>query len=409
MTDAVQVPPELLFNPFEPGFLDDPYPQYARLREHAPVQQSLLGPWFAFRYDDVFVLLRNSTTSVEDANAEVSERMTMLQEAAGRQAQRGDGSMLNLDPPDHTRIRKLVAKEFTPRRIDQLRARVQVLVDEALDRLAADGGGDLVGELAFPIPFTVIAELLGVPTVDRLQLREWSHSAVKSLDPVLTPQEVQAAVHASDAMRAYLIDVVEAKRESPRDDLLSALVAVEEDGERLSSAELLELAALLFIAGHETTVNLIANGTLALLRNRGQYDALVAAPELAATATDELLRYDSPVQFTRRITLSETDVGGVRVPAGAFVLGCLGSANRDPQQWRDDPDRVDIHRTDAHAHVSFGSGIHHCLGAALARMQGEVAFASMARRFPALDLAGDPVTNQRIVLRGLDELPVTTG
>lgn len=407
MTDTVpSLAPELMFNPFEPGFLDDPYPQYARLRAGAPVQETPFGPWVLFRYEDTFALLRDSSTSVEEAKATPTDRSTLLAEMSDRQPQRGDGSILNLDPPDHTRIRRLVAKEFTPRRVEQLRARVQVLVDEALDRLEAAGGGELVSELAFPLPFTVIAELLGVPTADRMQLREWSHTAVKSLDPVVTPDDVRAAIEAGEAMRAYLDDVIATKRRTPGDDLLSALVAVEEDGDRLSSEELHELTALLFIAGHETTVNLIANGTLALLRSRDQYDALAADPGLAANATDELLRYDSPVQLSRRIMLTPTEIGGVAIPAGAFVLVCLGSANRDPQQWGPDADRVDVRRADAGAHVSFGSGIHHCLGAALARMEGQVVFATLLSRFPRMQLAGEPIGNQRIVLRGLDALPV---
>ncbi len=394
------------FDPVEPGFTDDPYDQYARLREHAPVHETPFGPWAAFRYDDVVTLLRDSSTSVEDRHAMTTERMALFQEMGLPPRQRGQGSILNLDPPDHTRLRKLVAKEFTVRRVESLRPRVQELVDETCREIAAAGSADLVAELAFPLPFTVISELLGMPEADRAQMREWSHTATKSLDPVLTPDEVRAAVSASEHMRSYIVDAVAWKRRSPGDDLLSALVSVEEDGDRLTEEELLELVVLLYIAGHETTVNLIANGMLALLTHRDQLDLLAGDPGLAPGATDELLRWDSPVQLSRRITLAPTTVGGLEVPPNTFVFACLGSANRDPAHWGPTADGVDIRRAGSGQHVSFGSGLHHCLGAALARMEGQVVFATLPRTFPHLELDGAPVRNGRIVLRGLDALPV---
>ena len=400
----------VLFNPLEPGYVQDPYTQFAALRDHEPVHHTLVGPWAVFRYEDVFALLRDATLSVDDANLrmEESERAAMFEELIAEYGrdERGSRAILNLDPPDHTRLRKLVSKAFTPRTVERLGARVEQLVTDTLDAAADRGEMDVVCDLAFPLPFTVISELLGMPEGDREQIRGWSHAMTKTLDPIITPADARAAFEASDAMSRYLHEAVAWKRDHPADDLLTGLLQAEEDGDRLSADELRDQVVLLFIAGHETTVNLIGNGVLALLRNRDQLERWRDDPSLDASAVDELLRYDSPVQFSRRITLREHRVGGQELEPGVFVFAALASANRDPRHWGDDADELDLGRAHAGTHLAFGSGAHYCLGAALARLEGRLAISGLIRRFPALDLAGEPVYNGRINLRGLEQLPV---
>ena len=330
----------------------------------------------------------------------------LLEEFGGDERERGDRAILNLDPPDHTRIRKLVSKAFTIRRIEQLRPSIQAQVDAVLDRVAGAGPWDVVDELAFPLPFQVITELLGMPEGDRESIRNWSHALTKTLDPIISEEDMRAAFEASDAMTAYLDEVVPWKRAHPADDVLTGLVQAEEDGDVLSAAELRDQIVLLYIAGHETTVNLIGNGMQALLRHPDQLRRWAEDPALDATAVDELLRYDAPVQLSRRITLEETEIGGRTIAPNTLVMTHLAAANRDPAKWGPTADQVDVGRPDASQHVTFGSGIHFCLGAALARLEGQVAMSSIIRRFPDLELAGDPVPNGRITLRGLDSLPV---
>jgi cytochrome P450 len=397
------------FNPFEPGFTDDPYPQWRALREEDPVHQSPLGIWLLLRYDDALHFLRDPSLSVEDANANPGPLDQIIQEALGdrRNEERGESAMLNRDPPDHTRLRRLVSKAFTPRAIEALRPRIQELVDGTLDRVAPTGKMELVGDLAFPLPFVVISEMLGMPEADQKQLREWSGTIVRTLEPTVDPDLIRAIADASDAMTAFIGDVIAWKRKNPADDMLSALIAAEEHGDVLTDAELTEQVTLLYIAGHETTVNLIGNGVLALLRNRPQLERLEADRSLDANAVEELLRFDPPVQMTRRVTLEDVDVDGRKIEKGTFVALVLASANRDPAHWGDDAETLDLGREGAHSHLAFGGGAHYCLGAALARLEGQVAIGSLVRRFPGLEQAGDPVWNGRINLRGLDYLPLS--
>jgi cytochrome P450 len=403
-----------MLNPFEPGFFENPYEQYRLVREADPVHFSPLGVWVLFRYHDCFHLLRNPNTSVDirtelDLNADDRrERFDQFAELFPDQDPQDSRSLLFVDPPDHTRMRKLVSKVFTPRRVEQLRPLVQRLVDADLDDVAASGRMDLIGQLAFPLPFVVISEMLGMPDADRDQLREWSGKMVKLLDPILTTDEVTAAMEAGENMFGHVREVIEWKRANLADDLLSAMITAEEDGDVLSTDELIDNVGLLFVAGHETTVNLIGNGTLALLRNRAQLESLQRDPSLDVNAVDELLRYDSPVQFSRRIVKSEMRIGDAVIEPGKFVMTCLGSANRDPEMFGDDADQLDLRRPSAGRLLSFGSGIHHCLGAALAKMEAQVAIGTLVRRFPDLELVDDhPTWNGRIVLRGVTELPVT--
>jgi len=399
----------LMFNPFEPGFFDDPYRQYASLREHDPVHRSPLEVWVLFRYDDVVRTLRDAGLSVQVDNATPTARMQMFAEQAPGEVERGAHSILNIDPPDHTRLRRLVSKAFTPKMVHGLRPRIQTLADDALDTMAAQGKADVIGDLAYPLPFTVISEMLGMPDGNRDEVRGWSHTLTKTLDPILTPEEVQAALAAADNMQGHVQDVLAWKREHPADDLLTGLLAAEDEGDRLSEVELLDQVLLLYVAGHETTVNLIGNATLALLGHPDQLTRLRSDPDLDAGAIEELLRFDSPVQFSRRITTGDLDVDGTTVPAGSFVLTCLGSANRDEARWGPTADELDLARADAGQHMSFGNGIHHCLGSSLARTEAQIALGTLVRRFPDLELAGDAERNNRVVLRGLESLPVTVG
>src|SRR5215475_1169891 len=303
------VPPAPLFDPFAPGFTDDPYPQYAALRETAPVYEHPLGFWLLTRYDDVSWLLR-AGLSVEDRNLADGPLRQLRDEMRGDEMPRDGLSMLDRDPPDHTRLRRLVAKAFTPRAIQALQPRIAALVDEMLDAAELQRQVDLVQALAFPLPFAVIAEMLGTPSADQDRIRQLTGTVVRSLEPINDPDLV-AAIAAADAELAEIAaDMIAWKRANPADDLLTALIQAEDDGDVLNDDELIAQTLLLYIAGHETTVNLIAGGTLALLRHPDQFALLRDDPSLVGNAVEELLRYDSPVQASRRITLDPVTVGG---------------------------------------------------------------------------------------------------
>jgi cytochrome P450 len=400
--------PPPLFDPFAPGFTDDPYPQYAVMRAQAPVYQHPFGFWLLTGYEDVSWLLR-AAMSVEDDNVATDSLLRQLREDVyGDGAPRASAlSMLDRDPPDHTRLRKLVSKAFTPRAIAALRPRITELVDSMLDAMAAQRRVDLVDALAFPLPFSVIAEMLGTPPADHERIRQLSGTVVRSLEPVADPALIQAILAADEEMSQIAAEMIAWKRANPADDLLTALIHAEDDGDALDDDELVAQTLLLYIAGHETTVNLIAGGTLALLRHPAQLALLRDDPALVGNAVEELLRYDSPVQASRRITLEQVTVGGVEIPAGAFVMASLGSANRDESFWGPDAGELRLDRENARQHVSFGAGPHHCLGASLARLEASIAFEHLVGRFPGLALDGDVVWNGRINLRGPARLPVS--
>jgi len=395
----------LFFNPLADGYIENPHPHLTEMRESDPVHFTLLNQWIVFTYADVTRLLRDPTMSVQDDNIELhdEERVAAFVEAAGGDVQRRR-NMLGSDPPDHTRLRRLVSKAFTPSAIEALRPRIQELVDDALDGMARRGGGDVVAELAFPLPFDVISEMLGMPESDKEQIARWSGAVVKTLDPIITEEEVREAVASSTAMDEHIDRVITWKRGRRDDDLLTALIAAEEDGDRLSPVELRDQVSLLFIAGHETTVNLIGTGIYELIRHPDQLAVMRDDPGLGAI--DELLRYVSPVQFSRRITLAEAHFGERVIPPGSMVLAGLASANRDPAKWGPTADQLNLRREGAGQHVSFGSGAHYCLGASLAKLEAQVAIGSFVRRFPEARLDGEPAWNGRINLRGLERLPV---
>ncbi|WP_436792924.1 cytochrome P450 [Actinospongicola halichondriae] len=411
MSDTTDIPgtETPLFNPFEDGYAQWPYDQFARLREAGPVLPSPLGGWQLFSYDDCFQLLREPGTSVEEEN--IAE--PIFDTAATAQFARDHGfepfsnrSILNIDPPDHTRLRKLVARVFTPRAIERLRPEVQRLVDEAMRDIGPGDRFDLIATLAFPLPFQVISLMLGMPEGKTEELRGWSHTLAGSLDPILSDDQMLATLQAGQSMRTHLQEVIAWKRANPADDLLSAMIEQSDDGDALTDEELLHQLSLLFIAGHETTVNLIGNGMLQLLRHPEQLGRLRDDAELIGDAVEECLRFDPPVQMTRRITMAPFEASGHTIEPGTFVMAMTAAANRDPARWGDNADEFDITRKGASHHLSFGSGIHHCLGAALARMEAQVAIGTLVQRHPGLSLDGEPVHNGRVVLRGLDELPL---
>jgi cytochrome P450 len=402
--------PPPLFDPFAPGFTDDPYPQYAVMRAQAPVYQHPFGFWLLTGHEGVSWLLR-AGLSVEDENLASDSLLRQMREATfGDVAAREHAvSMLDRDPPDHTRLRRLVSKAFTPRAIQALRPRIVELVDELLGAMAAERRVDLVDALAFPLPFSVIAEMLGAPPADHDRIRQLTGTVVRSLEPVADPGLAKAIMAADEELRQIAAEMIAWKRANPADDLLTALIHAEDGGDVLDDDELIAQTLLLYIAGHETTVNLIAGGTLALLRHPDQLALLRRDPGLVPNAVEELLRYDSPVQASRRITLEPVTVGGTTIPAGAFVMASLGSANRDERFWGPDAAELNLRRENARQHVSFGAGPHHCLGASLARLEAGIAVERLTARFPDLALDGDVVWNGRINLRGPAHLPVSVG
>jgi cytochrome P450 len=315
--------------------------------------------------------------------------------------------MLDRDPPDHTRLRRLVSKAFTPRAVEALRPRITGLVDEMLDAAQSQGRVDLVDTLAFPLPFAVIGEMLGTPPADHERIRQLSGTVVRSLEPVNDPATARAIVEADAELTQIAAEMIAWKRANPAGDLLTALINAEDGGDVLGDEELIAQTLLLYIAGHETTVNLIAGGTLALLRYPDQLARLRSDPALTVNAVEEMLRYDSPVQATRRITLEPASIGGVTIPAGSFVMALLGSANRDESYFGPDAGQLRLDRENARQHVSFGAGPHHCLGASLARMEAAIALGRLVTRFPGLALDGEPSWNGRINLRGPARLPVS--
>ncbi|NUP47790.1 MAG: cytochrome P450 [Catenulispora sp.] len=408
---------ETLFDPFAPGFTDDPYPAYQRLRETSPVQEHPFGFWILSRHDDVSALLRSGHSvdyrnTAENSVARLQADAMLQTDPEFSETMDTYGlSMLDRDPPDHTRLRGLVAKVFTPRSVAALEPYIAELVDEALDRLADEGkngNADLIGTLAFPIPFAVISRMLGIPDADHNRIRELSGLLVRTLEPIGDADLLVRINRARLAMQEIVRSLIDTKRAHPADDLLTALIAAESDGDHLTDEELVAQVILLYVAGHETTVNLIGNGTLALLRTPGELKKLHDSPELATNAVEEMLRYDAPVQQSRRITLSPYTIGDRTIPPGAFVIAALASANRDEDTFGPDASTLRIDRPNARNHVSFGGGPHHCLGAALARLEARVAVERLASRFPTLALAGEPTWNGRINLRGLDVLPVAT-
>ena len=398
-----------VFDPFDPRWSSDPFPLYAELRKRAPIHRNDMGFWVVAGYADCQAVLRDRRIS-SDTMGSVPERFRrpITEEspmAAGMVEMR---PFLFRDPPDHTRLRNLVAKAFTPKVVESLRDGTQQVVDELLDTALEANDIDLLGEFAYPLPMRVICDLLGVPAEDRDRCKVWSQALARGMDPdFLLPDEViQARADAAGQFCEYFLGLMAERRRKPTDDLLSALVGAEDSGSVLSETEVLSTCTLLFIGGHETTVNLIAGGTLALLRHPDQLEKFRTDPGVHRSAVEEVLRYVSPVQLTGRAFTADCEFGGVQFGTGDFVMLLLASANRDPKQF-DGAEGFDITRN-PNNHLGLGFGIHHCLGAPLARMETELALASLIHRAPRLALAADDVTyKSNVVLRGMEALPVS--
>ncbi len=380
---------------------EDPYPIYRDLRATAPIisvpdEDEVI----ALRWADVERVLRDPTFSSNVGH---------------RRMQKVDIStptsldlpiLLFMDPPDHTRLRQLVSRVFTPRTVEQLRPHVADLIDGILDGVDPTAGFDLIESVAYPLPVTVICELLGVPVADQHLFGPWSHDASRLLDGDLDDATLNSGLAAVMSIVGYLNELFAERRAAPQDDLVSALLAVEEEGDRLTETELLSIVLLLFVAGHETTMNLIGNGTVAMLHSRDQWQALCADPALAQNAVEEMLRFDGPVHATQRFATQPSTVGGVDLEPGQGVICHLAAANRDPDRF-DHPDQLDIARPDAQS-LTFSHGIHYCLGAALARLEGQEVFKALTRRLPHVDLAEEPVHRDHFVLRGYKAIHLAT-
>jgi cytochrome P450 len=399
---------EPLFNPLAPEFIRDPYPHYQRLRSTDPVHITPHGMYLASRHAEVSLVLRDKRFGkdfVERSKRRYGPKI--MEEPIFRGMSHW---MLQQDPPDHTRLRGLVVKAFTARRVEDMRPRIQQVVDRTLDRVAHRRRMDLIEDYAFRLPVTIICDMLGIPEEHREAFYSGSRDGGRILDPVpLTPAEIAQGNAGNLMAQMYFQQLFELRRRNPGDDLTTQLVQAEENGSKLSNEELTANIILLFGAGHETTVNLIGNGLLALHRNPDQLALLKARPELIANAIEEFLRYDSSVQLTSRVALEDIeDLGGKKIPCGETVLCLLGSANRDPAVYPDQPDRLDIMRQNVRP-LSFGGGIHFCLGAQLARIEAEVAITTLLRRLPDLELddADHAEWRPTFVLRGLKRLPAS--
>jgi cytochrome P450 len=384
------------FDPFDPAFHADPYAHYRRLSVEGPMRRTQAGIWVTTSHELCSQVLRDPRFGHRVSFENDAFRTTPVEEDRR--------SFLTLDPPDHTRLRRLVSKAFTPRLVERLRPRISDLVDSLLDDVSGDV--DLIATLAYPLPVVLISELLGVPPQDHHRFKAWSDALARGLDPdfILPPAEIAQRDQARAEFAEYFRELADRRREEPGDDLLSALVAVSDHGDVLTEAELLATCILLLVAGHETTVNLIGNGALALLRHPDQRTWFRAHPDAAPGAIEELLRYDPPVQLTGRSALEDAEIGGERIERGQMILLLTGAANRDPAVFPD-PDRLDLTRS-PERHLAFGLGIHFCLGAPLARLEGQIALTKLFER--DVTLTEDTLSyRDNLILRGLAALPVT--
>ena len=385
-------------NPLDPEFRNDPYPRLARLRDRDPVNQTPIGIWRLLRYEDVVRLLRDVRCGVRttdgflpgvDESELDNQRLFMLQQ----------------DPPTHTRLRKLVSRAFTPRALSTLRDTIQRVVDDCLDRVAAKGSMEVISDLALPVPATMICEMLGVPIEERDRFTVWTAEATYGLAAAILPPEMIAQARAAGkSLGAYFEALIEKRRSSLTDDILSGLIRAEEEGDRLSTPELISQSIGLLIAGFETTIGLIGNGVRALLRHPAELAKLRARPELIDSAIEECLRYEGPIVLTARILHEDAEFGGKTIAKDSMVWAMLAAANRDPERFAD-PDRFDIERPD-NDHLAFGGGPHFCLGYHLAQLEARAAIGSLVRRFDHLSLESETVEWGRSLFRVPERVPV---
>jgi cytochrome P450 len=396
----------IAFDPADAEFRRNPYPRYAELRESDVLHRNPDGFWVLTRYEDVLAVVRDPRLSSHPKHS--PERRGRGGPDAVEIPLIGDGTielMLTADAPEHTRLRRLANKAFTPRAVEALRPRIVELVDGMLDQAQEQGSFDVMHDLAEPLPVLVICDLLGVPVEDQAQFKPWSEAIARMLDGNVEADQLNQAIPAVVGFVGYFAQLIEQRRAEPRDDLLTALVQAEAEGEKLNQGELFAMIILLFIAGHETTTNLIGNGTLALLRHPDQLQRLRDDPSLAVAATEELLRYDSPVQITARTATEDLEVNGLTLAKGESVICGLAAGNRDPR-YVEAPEELRLDRGKP-THLSFSNGMHYCLGAPLARLEGQIAFSAMATRFAGMELLDErPPYRDHFVLRGLASLPV---
>jgi cytochrome P450 len=400
MSEAVRNSP-IDFDPFDPAHQADPYPYYRRLREDAPVYLSPQGHWILTRHRDCSAVVRDRRFG-HGAKSGLIGKNNFRRPVKGRTL-----PLILLDPPEHTRMRSLVSKAFTPRMVERLTGTIQRLADEMLDAAIEQGEVDLISALAYPLPANVISQMLGVPPEDCDSIKDLSHIVARAVDPdfALTDEEKRERDQAFAQFDEYFRELIRQRQRQPQEDLLSDLVAAREHGSVLSDDELLSTCILLYVAGHETTMDLIGNGTLALLRHPDQARRLREDPGIAESAVEELLRYDPPTQITRRTVLEDLELDGNQISRGEQVVMVRGAANRDPEVF-DDPDRLDLGR-EHNPHLAFDGGIHFCLGAPLARLEGKIVLGTLVRRAPGMELATDRLTYRKnLVIRGLSALPV---
>jgi cytochrome P450 len=393
---------DVSFNPFDPEFRKNPHPFYDRLRTEEPVHRTPLGFVVLTRYEDVVNTLRNNDFSRDiEVNANLPESPTRK----FRRENERSKSMLNLDPPDHTRLRRLVSKSFTPSAIEKLRPRIQQLVDDALANAKKTGHLELVEELAFPVPFQVISDLLAMPTERGEELREWSQIITATLEPTTGVEELEKGQEAIAKMRPYLEEIIQHRRRNMGDDMLSSLIAVEEQGEKLNNDELMSFVILLYIAGHETTVNLIGNSVHALLTHPEQLDVM-RRESCTPNMVDELLRFNGPVQHTIRTPLVDISipVNGqeMLIKKGSLVLASLGAGNHDPSVFSN-PHQLDFSRSNSNRHLAFAAGVHYCLGASLAKLETEVAVGTLVKTFKSIEFDTQPEWRDRLTIRGVSK------
>ena len=374
------------YNPISAKTRAYPFDKYEELRRKDPVHR--------LRTINAWVL-----TQYEDTNAVLRDHARFSRDYGGKSAYR---SMLDTDPPDHTRLRTLVSKAFTPRSVADLAPRIQQIVDDLLDATEGRDRFDLIDSFAYPLPVIVIAEMLGVPSGDIEVFKSWSNDIALSVEPTVSDEQQRRIDESGEKLYDYFEGIIEQRRREPRDDMITALIAAEDEGDRLTHEELLATLLLLLVAGNETTRNLIGNGTLALMRNPGQLARLRSEPDLLDSAINEMLRYDSPVQLDGRMAVKEIEIGGKIIKPGQRTICLLGAANRDPSVFTN-PDVFDIGRQEA-SHIAFGRGIHYCLGAPLAVLEGRIAFSSLLKRFSSIKLMSEPEYREQVVLRGVKEL-----
>ncbi|MFF5255525.1 cytochrome P450 [Streptomyces leeuwenhoekii] len=396
------------FDPWDPAFVADPYPAYAELRARGRVHHyEPTGQWLVPHHADVSALLRDRRLGRTYLHRFTHEEFGRTPPPPEHEPFHtlNDHGMLDLEPPDHTRIRRLVSKAFTPRTVERLVPYVRALADELVSGLVAAGGGDLLTDVAEPLPVAVIAEMLGIPEADRAALRPWSADICGMYELNPSEETARRAVRASVEFSEYLRELIAARREKPGEDLVSGLIAAHDEGDRLTEQEMISTCVLLLNAGHEATVNATVNGWWALLRHPAQLAALRADHSLVPTAVEELLRYDTPLQLFERWVLEDIEIDGTVIPRGAELALLFGSANHDPAVFTD-PGRLDLTRAD-NPHISFSAGLHYCIGAPLARIELAASMTALLEKAPGLALAAEPERKPNFVIRGLAGLPVS--